>query len=145
LDRLFVISPFVDDKFISELALWNAPMELVSRPECLGELAEASIATFRKVWVLDVTAEPEATDTTPELSDVDDAASVEEDAPEQPVSADIPLVRLHAKLYVADAGWNSHLWTGSANATLAGFERNVEFLVELRGKRSRCGVDAFLG
>jgi hypothetical protein len=55
------------------------------------------------------------------------------------------LVGLHAKLYVADDGWNAHVWTGSANATSAGFDRNVELLVELIGKRSLCGVEAILG
>jgi hypothetical protein len=52
---------------------------------------------------------------------------------------------LHAKLYVADAGWHARVWTGSANATNAAFERNVEFLVELQGKKSRCGIDSLLG
>jgi hypothetical protein len=48
-------------------------------------------------------------------------------------------------VYVADAGWDAHVWVGSANATVHGFEKNVEFLVELQGKKSRCGIDAILG
>lgn len=55
-----------------------------------------------------------------------------------------PLSGLHAKLYVADAGWNARVWTGSANATNAAFERNVEFLVELHGKKSHCGIESLL-
>ena len=47
------------------------------------------------------------------------------------------LTGLHAKLYVADRGWKTHIWTGSANATDAAFKHNVEFLVELRGPRRR--------
>ena len=50
-----------------------------------------------------------------------------------------PARDLHAKLYVADDGWNAHLWTGSANATDAAFgeNENVEFLVQLTGKKAR--------
>jgi len=51
---------------------------------------------------------------------------------------------LHVKLYVADAGREGRIWTGSANATDAAFRRNIEFLVELRGKKKYCGVDAVL-
>lgn len=51
---------------------------------------------------------------------------------------------LHAKLFIADRGWDASVWTGSANATNAAFDGNVEFLVELIGKKSRLGIDAFL-
>jgi hypothetical protein len=51
---------------------------------------------------------------------------------------------LHAKLYVADAGWDARLWTGSANATHAAFSGNIEFMVELAGKKSFCGIDRVL-
>ena len=37
------------------------------------------------------------------------------------------------------------LFVGSANATTAAFDRNVEFLVELRGARRDFGHDAVLG
>jgi hypothetical protein len=56
----------------------------------------------------------------------------------------VPLQGLHAKLYIADDGHDGRLWTGSANATKSAFEGNVEFLVELTGKKSRIGVSAFL-
>ena len=51
---------------------------------------------------------------------------------------------LHAKLYIADTGSDSRIWTGSANATDAAFGKNVEFLVELRGRKKLCGIDAVL-
>ena len=51
---------------------------------------------------------------------------------------------LHAKLYVADAGWKASVWTGSANATDAAFGPNVEFLVEIQGPKSKFGIDALL-
>jgi hypothetical protein len=59
------------------------------------------------------------------------------------VSDEIDLTRgLHAKCYVIDAGWKAHVFTGSANATRAGFNGNVELLVELVGPRSKFGIDA---
>lgn len=70
----------------------------------------------------------------------DDAEAAKPGEPAEPA-----LAGLHAKLYVADAGWNATVWTGSANATDAAFGGNVEFLVELTGKKSRCGIDAVLG
>jgi hypothetical protein len=51
---------------------------------------------------------------------------------------------LHAKLFVIDHGWDSSVFTGSFNATVHALEHNVEFMVELVGKRSRFGVDQFL-
>lgn len=47
---------------------------------------------------------------------------------------------LHAKLYVAQKGWNTHLFAGSANATVAALSgRNTEFMVELIGRASKVG------
>jgi hypothetical protein len=103
---------------------------LVSRAEELAPLAAGSLDAFAEVHILNEGAEVE-----PE--DVEDASGG--------VRADEAASGLHAKLYVADAGWNAHLWTGSANATRAAFESNVEFLVQLTGKKGKIGVDAILG
>jgi len=73
------------------------------------------------------------------------SAVPEESGEENKESGSSALFGLHAKLYVADAGWKARVWTGSANATNAAFERNVEFLVELGGKKGRCGIDILLG
>ena len=51
---------------------------------------------------------------------------------------------MHAKLFVIDRGWDSSVFTGSFNATNPALEHNVEFMIELVGKRSRFGVDQFL-
>jgi len=138
MDRLLVVSPFVDDGCLNDFAEQANNLQLVSRPESLAVLLPQSLGAAQKVWVLDdgVEAEPE-----------EDAEQVSDDVDESPPEADDepPLVGLHAKLYVADQGWNASLWTGSANATRAAFNRNVEFLVELKGKRSKCGVEAILG
>ena len=51
---------------------------------------------------------------------------------------------LHAKLFVIDHGWEASVFSGSFNATVHALKHNVEFMVELVGKRSRFGVDQFL-
>lgn len=56
--------------------------------------------------------------------------------------------QLHAKMYVVEQtrNWSkSHVFIGSPNATGAAFSVNTEFLVELRGHKSRFGIDHFLG
>jgi hypothetical protein len=51
---------------------------------------------------------------------------------------------LHAKLFVVDHGWGASVCSGSFNATSHALEHNVEFTVELVGKKSRFGVTQFL-
>jgi len=144
MDQVLVVSPFVDDGFVERLAKHQAPMQLLSRPESLALLQPKTLEHFQSVWVLDDTTEPETADL--EESEAGetrgDAAHNEADATQH---EDIPLVGLHAKVYVADVGWNAHVWTGSANATRAATQRNVEMLVQLTAKRSVCGVGAILG
>ena len=49
-----------------------------------------------------------------------------------------------SRLFIGETGGMAQVWTGSANATNAAFGGNVEFLVELEGDKSSCGIDAFL-
>jgi hypothetical protein len=60
------------------------------------------------------------------------------------VGPDEVLEGLHAKLFVIDHGWYASVYSGSFNATIHALSHNVEFMVELVGKKSRCGVDQFL-
>ena len=49
---------------------------------------------------------------------------------------------LHAKLFVFQGESSRNLWfLGSANATMAAFDRNVEFLLELRGSGASAQLD----
>lgn len=144
MNRVLVVAPFVDDGFTKDIAWHESPTELVSRPESLAALKEESRSAYEKLWILDDAAEPEPGEAE-ELDDDAESAAVDEADPTVDASADAPLLGLHAKLFIADVGWNAHVWTGSANATKAAFERNVEFLVELRGKKSRCGIDLIMG
>lgn len=121
-----VVSPFLGEGLLRRLPQCADSMALVSLDESLLAVGPEVAASFAERYVLSSRAELQ-----PEAGD---------DALAEP-----PLSGLHAKLYVFDEGWTSRVWTGSANATQAAFSGNVEFLVELRGRRSICGVDATLG
>ncbi len=139
--RMLVVSPFVSDGFLERIAADCDPGILISRPESLAELAPETRARFEKVLVIHPSADPEDEDgdAAPEEMPVD---AVAEAATEEP---EVSFTGLHAKLFVMDDGRDGRIWTGSANATDAAFSQNVEFLVELVGKKSFCGIDAMLG
>ena len=124
-----VISPFLSTSLLSEICDNVEDVQLVSRMEQLDRISFDTLSRFERTWILD---EPEP-----------DVEADEDDSEDQ--NDDRSLSGLHAKLYVMDSGWNSHLLTGSANATFSAFNRNVEFMVELIGKKSKCGVGAILG
>jgi hypothetical protein len=100
---------------------------LISRPESLDACGRSGLARFDRISTLNESAELEN----------DGSATADGDQAS-------PSRGLHAKLFVADDGWDGRIWTGSANATSAAFDRNVEFLVEMRGKKSFCGIDVVL-
>jgi hypothetical protein len=100
---------------------------LVSRPDSLAAISNA--AAFGETYVLNDQADPEG--------DADESVATDEAEGED-------LSGLHAKCYVMDDGWRSHVWTGSANATEAAFRQNIEFLVEFGGQRSQVGVRSLL-
>jgi hypothetical protein len=118
--RLLVISPFVSDGGINRLTNGRQDTILVSRPESL-ESPNCTFDGIKQCYVLSNGTQEESDATPPE---------------------EIDLTRgLHAKCYVIDAGWKTHVFTGSVNATEAGLTNNVEFLVELVGPKSKFGID----
>ena len=133
-DRTLVVSPFVTTGTLERLTQGRPGSILVTRPESLDALGGQATKHLSERLVLSSDAAPSAGDESPA-------------SPEGPLaeSADRRLDGLHAKTYVADAGWRARVWTGSANATDAAFNGNVEFLVELGGKKDRCGVHAAIG
>ena len=131
-DRMLVLSPFVAPAALARLAVPGRGDILISRLDELSKLDAVDLAVFEKVLAMS----PEADG---ELSDIDD----EDEADERAMDGSVPH-GLHAKIFIADAGWDARVWVGSANATNAAFDANVEFLVELTGKRSTVGIDAFL-
>jgi hypothetical protein len=136
-EQLLIVSPFIRKNCLVRLTSQAKTSLLVSRPEELASLDTECLEKFDRRCYLISAANPveeEAGDDQLEGGNADTAG----------LDTGVPLSGLHAKLYVADRGWNASVWTGSANATNAAFNHNVEFLVELVGKKSRCGVNAFL-
>jgi hypothetical protein len=129
IDRLLIISPFVTEGCLKRLAGEYTGNILVSRVEQVAAAGKA-LDCFAEVYVLSDQAEPET-----EPDEADNTTS--------PGGLGV-LSGLHAKCYVGDAGWKARVWTGSANATEAAFSKNVEFLVELVGPKSKFGTQALL-
>lgn len=124
MDKTLIVSPFVADRLLSEF-VDSAETHLVSRAESLQELPPKTLRRCKTVQFL-----------SPDVSDESDD--------QLPAGSDEVLDGLHAKLFIIDRGWDASVFTGSFNATIHAFRRNVEFMVELVGKKSRFGVDEFL-
>lgn len=122
-DRMLVVSPFIGGDQIEKMCAGVADAILVTRPDERNRLQGPLPATVSRVLRLDDGLEAE---------------------PDEGVETEPWLAGLHAKMYVADQGWDATVWTGSANATGAAFRHNVEFLVGLIGKKSACGIDKIL-
>jgi len=126
--RLLVVSPFLAGTRLAELAEGRTDLVVVSTPSQLEGLSNAPRAGVR-YFTLTERLRPEAED--------------DEGVPKAEAEA-IELSDLHAKLYVTEHGAMAHVLTGSANATMAAFDKNVEFLVELVGHRKSLGFDAMM-
>lgn len=132
-DRLLVISPFLTQSTVVKLASSSPKTILVSRPESLDRIPLNVLETFERVYQLaDGTSEQEEHDDVPP-----NEASAE--------GPDVALVGLHAKLLAVNEGSEATIFSGSNNATDAGWGGNVEFHVALTGRRVECGVEVLLG
>jgi hypothetical protein len=139
-DRFLVISPFLSPDTLNRLRPTDGSGVLISRSDALRGLPPELLAHYEQVLVLDSSVD----EALPEADvAIDDQHAAQDVSGLTQVGDDVR--GLHAKLYVADDGWDARLWTGSANATSAAFRHNVEFLVELRGKKSQIGIDALIG
>jgi hypothetical protein len=132
------MSPFLTNEQLKKLAASTKRATLISRPESLDLIHGDLLKKFDEVLVLsDANTENESTDGPPMAQ-----SPVSEETGERPGS----LSRgIHAKLLVCELGGDVVFRTGSTNATNAGWGGNVEFDIELTGRRNRCGVDAVLG
>lgn len=143
IDRLLVVSPFLTTGMVEMLGHRGHRNILVSRPEALDGVGGIALARYAETLTLNATANGAPSESGDDVTEEEIAeAPTDEAIAERP---DIELRGLHAKLYVADAPYRGRVWTGSANATSAAFGGNVEFLVELEGRKAECGVDAFIG
>lgn len=124
-DKALIVSPFISNSVVCDFLDHTAQTHLVSRPESLQELPQKTLRRCKSVRFL-----------VPELADESD-----DDAP---AGKDEVLDGLHAKLFVIDHGWDASIFSGSFNATVHALQHNVEFMVELVGKKSRFGVEQFL-
>ena len=140
-DRIVAIAPFVDDKFIEWIGAQTDEFNLVSRVEALDRLSATALDTCDTSYVMSDATEMEEDDLSVEEATV--ASNDSEDGVEL-IPSEHTLRGLHAKVFVADAGHYAKIWTGSANATRAAFENNVEFLVEMTSTRKICGVQSLL-
>jgi hypothetical protein len=128
-ERTLTISPFISGPQLSELPRGSRESILISRLEDLDNVSRQHLKGYgTEIYTLTPEADPD----TPEPG--------EEQAPKGG-----PLKGLHAKLYLLESGRTAELWLGSANATSAAFNHNVEFLVRLSGPRNKAGIDVFLG
>ena len=123
--RAICVSPFVHDEAIQ--TLWeNMTDELLlfGRREEMRSLEPETLDDVRAFCISDLIVDGE---------NQDNSEDGEGQQSEQ---------NLHAKLYVIQGESNRNLWFfGSANATKAAFDRNVEFLLELRGNSAAAQLD----
>jgi len=125
--RHLVISPFATEDGLQRVApAGSRSVQVVSRIEDLERLDPATLGELKATYV------------------IDDFAALEQGEDGSARDTDY-LVGLHAKTYVVERGHAAHVLLGSANATSAAFDGNIEFLIELVGTKSKLGIDTFLG
>ena len=137
--RSLAVSPFLVGSTVRDLVRDHGLDVLVSRPEAFEDVVRSlgRETLPRTCYVLSPGAS---------LDSRDSEEEVEEQADKAPSTDDqMELVGLHAKLFLFENGREARLFTGSANATSAAFQQNVEVLVELVGGKRNCGINALLG
>jgi len=126
--KALIISPFVSKNIVERIAEGSSETHLVSRVESLDALPRETLQQCASVRHLASELKSEAGD----------------EAGGSVLPGEDVLDGLHAKVFIIDQGWDSSFFTGSFNATSPAFESNVEFMVELIGRRSAVGVDQML-
>ena len=103
---MLVISPYVSGGLLNEFAKGGAATELISRGDQLELLNPATLGPLEDVWVLDDAAEPEPGDVDQTDTDLPEGEPPQDEttADAQSPRDDVPLVGLHAKVYVIDEG-----------------------------------------
>jgi hypothetical protein len=130
-DRLLIVSPFVTAGTLSRLTATGSGHVIVSEPDALAGIGRRGLEGFSETFVLTSAALP------------GDGQTVPGDGSREAIGRP-ELDGLHAKLYVLERGRRASLYTGSANATDAAFNTNVELLVELTAPRHHLGIDRLL-
>ena len=125
--RSLVISPFLSSQAVQRVAGTKGPNILISRQTELDLLPARARAPYQDCYAFT------SQNTLKEEPDAE--AGTQEGVEAQ---------GLHAKVLVLETGKATSVFTGSANATRNGFEGNVEFVVELIGRSSKCGIDLLM-
>lgn len=125
--KSLIIAPFLSNEVVKRIQTRSSETHLVSRLESLQELPPETLKECKSVFHL--------------VPDLQSETEVDTEPPE--VSFET-LEGLHAKVFVREQGWDSHVFNGSFNATNHALRHNVEFMVQLTGSRSDVGVDALL-
>jgi hypothetical protein len=114
-DEALCMSPFLDDATLKQLRKGTrGKLWLFGRRREMAKLEQAAVASCEAYCISDRVVEGER-----EAADESNLDCLEQD--------------LHAKLFVFQEGDQARWLVGSANATTAARERNVEFMVELTG------------
>ena len=132
LDRISVVSPFVEKSLLERLAKQTTIEHLVAR---LPELQKLDPRVFKGIGAAHFLID----DAQPEAGSSDQPDAVDEET----AASNYELAGLHGKLYLGERERQAFVWTGSANASSAAFDGNVEFLACLSGASSLLGIDAF--
>ncbi|MCZ4080298.1 phospholipase D family protein [Rhodococcus sp. H36-A4] len=121
-----VVSPFLNDAGLAQLTAGTKSATVVSRAASLDSLAPETVQGLDATYVVSTVA------------GLDDGDATEDDKPAGLLND------LHAKLVVVERGQQAHLFLGSANATDAALNRNIEILVQLSGGKKNLGVGTML-
>ncbi|GAA1941592.1 phospholipase D family protein [Microbacterium aoyamense] len=124
--RSLIMSPFLSDDGLAMLRRGiRSETHVVSRAESMDRLKPPSLKAVLHV--------------------LDDAATYSGDDDDSPfVPPGERLSGLHAKAIVVDRKDGAHVFLGSANATAAAWQLNVEVMVEMVGSVPQVGVNATL-
>lgn len=135
--RALLISPFLGMATVARLAANVKELRILSTAQALDGLG--ALPSHVRCFTLAPTAEiaPEQIDT-----QLDATSPAPDELSEAATEVTPPPVGLHAKVLMLEDGRDAWVTTGSANATVGGFQRNVELMVEMHGPRSACGIDA---
>jgi hypothetical protein len=143
IERVFVVSPFLDAKTVRLAAAWGGPKTqrtLVSTDMEFQRLLRDNDQVF--AGFTNLCRQP-----LPDLPS-EYAVNIEEDsaAIEVAEGEEAPPRGLHAKLLFAAKGKRRQLWLGSANATERGWRgRNVEIVAELAiNQEAAEGIESFV-
>jgi hypothetical protein len=137
--RMLVVSPFLTNGFLNEKTGQGQNHVLISRIDSIDDLSSHCRKRFKDIYVLDDDADTEIKQLSPE-----DIMLESETQAARPRETE--LSGLHAKLFVLEDNKFATWLIGSANATDAAYRgRNVEFMIEFKGRNYAVGIEKILG